>query len=39
MMNSREYNATPPVLQDEKDVTTACRLGSGLCAQYAVDGA
>jgi hypothetical protein len=38
-MISREDNAATPVLQDNKEVTATCRLGSGPWAQNAVDGA
>lgn len=38
-MISREDNAATPVLQDNKEVTATCKLGSGLWALSAVDGA
>ena len=35
----REYNAATLVLQDRKDLTVTCRLGSGPWVPCAVDGA
>jgi hypothetical protein len=39
MMIPRENNAATPVLEDNKEVTATCRLGSGPWAQSAVGGA